>query len=83
MGVHIISGKAVHDYEASKFITAELVEKIKKQDHSIPPPNYSKSRFMQNSAHQRFSSDLDTITKELSSQTRRCIEIMKEKGASN
>ena len=38
MEIHIISEKAVHDYEASKFITAELVEKIKKQDH-----NYSKS----------------------------------------
>ena len=43
MEIHIISEKAVHDYEASKFITAELVEKFKKQDHSIPPSNYSKS----------------------------------------
>ena len=83
MGINILSEKAPIDFKASLSITSELVDEIKRQGTKIPQDNSYKIDLVKNDNEKRFSTEMESLKREVSPQTRRCIELASEKGASN
>ena len=83
LGISLLYEKAARDFKASIFVTSELVEEIKNQGSNKPPDNSSKISLVKSSNNTQYEQEMESVKKELSPQTKRCVEIACEKGASN
>jgi hypothetical protein len=84
MGIAIPSEKSMRDFKASTFVTSELIEMIKQQQGSgIPPDNKDSITLVKAENEKLYLEELETLKREISPQTKRCVEIACEKGASN
>ena len=83
MGINIVSDKAVRDYNTSLFVTKRHVEKIKEQGFEIPSDNSYSIGLIKADNEKLYKDRLENLKRKLSPQTRRCVELAGEKGASH
>ena len=83
MGITIPSEKAVRDFKSSMFVTSGLVKEIKEQGQNPAPDNNDSITTVKAENEKIYLGKLEVLKRQLAPQTKRCVEIACEKGASN
>ena len=83
MGINILSTKAVRDFNSSLQVTANHVDKIKEQGQDAPKDNSDCIALIKADNEKQRQELLGEVKRKLSIQTKRCVEMAAERGASH
>jgi hypothetical protein len=83
MGINILSTKAVRDFNSSLQVTANHVDKIKEQGQDAPKDNSDCIAVIKADNEKQRQELLGEVKRKLSIQTKRCVEMAAERGASH